>query len=511
MRAPLSWLRDFAPFPDDVGALRAALDDLGLVVEAVEHVGEGLGDVVVSRVLEISPIEGADKIRLVIVDAGGRAARDRVRRAQLRGGGPGPAGAGRRHPAGRLRDRAAQDARRRRPTGCSARAGARALRRRRRPARPGRRVAGRAGHAAHGGARPPSPTSSSTSRSRATVPTPGPSPGSPATWRAASAFRSPCPSRPSRPPSGWPVEAAATASVESPDLCPRLTVTVLDHVTVGPSPRLDRPAAAAGRHAPDQQRRRRVELRHARAGPAHPPLRPGAAARPRADACAGPGRARPSRRSTGWSARSACGGGASATPARTASSATPRARRSASAGSWAARRRRSPRRTTEVLLEAAYFAPMAIARTLQAPRPAHRGVGALRARLSTPGASSRRCGASASCWPRASPGSRWPTACSTCAARCPSRSSSRCRSPGCTARSASSSDARRSPGSSSRSASRSWSRPATTGGSTVVVPTNRPDVRREPYGVDDVIEEIARTFGYSNVPRHVPTWPQPGG
>ena len=45
---------------------------------------------------------------------------------------------------------------------------------------------------------------------------------------------------------------------------------------------------------------------------------------------------------------------------------------------------------------------------------------------------------------------------------------------------------------------------------TVLVPTNRPDVRPEPYGVDDVIEEVARTFGYSNVPRHVPTWPQPG-
>jgi len=57
VRAPLSWLRDFAPFPDDVGSLRDALDDLGLVVEAVEHVGEGLGDVVVSRVLEIRPIE----------------------------------------------------------------------------------------------------------------------------------------------------------------------------------------------------------------------------------------------------------------------------------------------------------------------------------------------------------------------------------------------------------------------------------------------------------------------
>jgi len=45
---------------------------------------------------------------------------------------------------------------------------------------------------------------------------------------------------------------------------------------------------------------------------------------------------------------------------------------------------------------------------------------------------------------------------------------------------------------------------------TVIVPTNRPDVRPEPYGADDVIEEIARLFGYSNVPRRVPTWPQPG-
>jgi phenylalanyl-tRNA synthetase beta chain len=45
----------------------------------------------------------------------------------------------------------------------------------------------------------------------------------------------------------------------------------------------------------------------------------------------------------------------------------------------------------------------------------------------------------------------------------------------------------------------------------IEVPTNRPDVRPEPFGVDDVIEEIARTFGYSNVPRHMPTWPQAGG
>ena len=96
MRAPLSWLRDFAPFPDDVGVLRDALDDLGLVVEAIEHVGEGLDDVVVGRVLEIRPIKGADKIRLTIVDGGGAEPLEIVCGAhQLRGGGPGAAGAGR--------------------------------------------------------------------------------------------------------------------------------------------------------------------------------------------------------------------------------------------------------------------------------------------------------------------------------------------------------------------------------------------------------------------------------
>ena len=43
MRAPLSWLRDFAPFPGDIGALRDALDDLGLVGEAVVSTGRPLG------------------------------------------------------------------------------------------------------------------------------------------------------------------------------------------------------------------------------------------------------------------------------------------------------------------------------------------------------------------------------------------------------------------------------------------------------------------------------------
>ncbi len=70
MRVPLSWLRDFAPFVGDPVDLAAALDDLGLVVEETEIVGEGLGDVVVARVDAIADIEGADRIRLVVVDDG---------------------------------------------------------------------------------------------------------------------------------------------------------------------------------------------------------------------------------------------------------------------------------------------------------------------------------------------------------------------------------------------------------------------------------------------------------
>src|SRR5579863_3830388 len=71
MRVPLSWLVDFAPFEGDPAELAATLDDLGLVVEEIQRVGEGLGDVVLARVLEIAAIPGADRIRRVTVDAGG--------------------------------------------------------------------------------------------------------------------------------------------------------------------------------------------------------------------------------------------------------------------------------------------------------------------------------------------------------------------------------------------------------------------------------------------------------
>ena len=70
MKAALSWLRDFAPFDGDPTELSAVLDDLGLVVEGVDRVGEGLESVVVARVDGIAAIEGADRIRLVTVDTG---------------------------------------------------------------------------------------------------------------------------------------------------------------------------------------------------------------------------------------------------------------------------------------------------------------------------------------------------------------------------------------------------------------------------------------------------------
>jgi phenylalanyl-tRNA synthetase beta chain len=70
MRTPLSWLRDFAPFDQDVATMAASLNDLGLVVEAIERVGEGLAEISVAAVRQVSPIEGADRIRRVVVDAG---------------------------------------------------------------------------------------------------------------------------------------------------------------------------------------------------------------------------------------------------------------------------------------------------------------------------------------------------------------------------------------------------------------------------------------------------------
>ena len=71
MLVPLSWLRDFAPdLGDDARALADTFNELGLVVDGIETVGKGLDDVVVARVLEVGPIAGADHIQRVALDAG---------------------------------------------------------------------------------------------------------------------------------------------------------------------------------------------------------------------------------------------------------------------------------------------------------------------------------------------------------------------------------------------------------------------------------------------------------
>ncbi len=72
MRVTKSWLAEFAPFDLDASEIAATLDDLGMVVEGVDEVGAGLGDdVIVARVLEIAGVPNADRVRKVTVDIGG--------------------------------------------------------------------------------------------------------------------------------------------------------------------------------------------------------------------------------------------------------------------------------------------------------------------------------------------------------------------------------------------------------------------------------------------------------
>jgi phenylalanyl-tRNA synthetase beta chain len=71
MLAPLSWLCDYAPFaPLPVDYLVGALSDLGLVVEGTARVGDDLPGVVVAEILAIRTHPNAERIRLVDVDAG---------------------------------------------------------------------------------------------------------------------------------------------------------------------------------------------------------------------------------------------------------------------------------------------------------------------------------------------------------------------------------------------------------------------------------------------------------
>ena len=75
MKVLLSWLREFAPFALEPLALGEVLSDLGTPVEEMVLLGQGLDGVVVARVLELRSHPNADKIQLVDVDAGDGQAR----------------------------------------------------------------------------------------------------------------------------------------------------------------------------------------------------------------------------------------------------------------------------------------------------------------------------------------------------------------------------------------------------------------------------------------------------
>lgn len=71
MKVLLSWLREFAPDIDgDPEHLAEVLSDLGLAVEELSHVGRGLDGIVVAEVLATRPHPDAGRIHLVDVDAG---------------------------------------------------------------------------------------------------------------------------------------------------------------------------------------------------------------------------------------------------------------------------------------------------------------------------------------------------------------------------------------------------------------------------------------------------------
>jgi phenylalanyl-tRNA synthetase beta chain len=70
MKVLSSWLHEFFGAPVDPADIAAAFDDLGTPVEEETRLGEGLDGIVVARVLDLGAHPNADKIQLVQVDRG---------------------------------------------------------------------------------------------------------------------------------------------------------------------------------------------------------------------------------------------------------------------------------------------------------------------------------------------------------------------------------------------------------------------------------------------------------
>ncbi|MFZ9397729.1 MAG: phenylalanine--tRNA ligase subunit beta [Ilumatobacteraceae bacterium] len=70
MKIVHSWLRDLAPLPDDVDAIAHTLSDVGLAVESVDRVGATVAGVITARVIRTERHPDAAKVHRVFLDIG---------------------------------------------------------------------------------------------------------------------------------------------------------------------------------------------------------------------------------------------------------------------------------------------------------------------------------------------------------------------------------------------------------------------------------------------------------
>ncbi|MGH9088305.1 MAG: phenylalanine--tRNA ligase subunit beta [Acidimicrobiales bacterium] len=501
MRVPLSWLRDFAPFPaGDPARLVEELDDLGLVVEAVERVGEGLEDVVVARIDEVAPIPGADRIRRVTVEAGDGpleivcgaanfAPGDLVPLAPVGAVLPGGFEIARRKMKGVVSDGMLCSGR---ELGLSDDQAGLLLLTEVEGARPGLPVAELLGvepdvvlEVTVEGNRPDAWSMAGVARDLA------------ARLRLPFTLPDPVPA----PDLGVPVGELASLQVETLDLCPRMVVRVLGDVSVGPSPRwLARRLVLAGmrpvNNVVDASNYVMLELGQ----PTHPYD---------LDRLQSPGllvrRARPdetvvtldgAERVLGTPGRGLGDAGEDCVISDAAG------RPVGIAGIMGGESSEIGGSTTRVLLEAAYFSPMAIARTSK--------------RLGLRTEASARFERGCDPWGVDRAVARFcelvgaPVATGTLEVRgAVSPRPRRVDVPLARVRTVLGVPFEPDEVAALLEPIGFGCEPA---GEVVVVsvPTNRPDVRDAPHGVADVVEEIARTYGYARLPRRQPSWPEPG-
>ncbi len=504
MRAPLSWLRDFAPFPDDTGVLTAALDDLGLVVEGIEQVGEGLEDVVVSLVTEIDAIKGADRIRRIVVDAGrgplvivcgafNFQVGDRVPLAPVGAVLPGGFSIGMRKMRGVESHGMLCSGR---ELGLSDDGAGLLVLGNEIEAPPGTPLTEALGLKADTvfditveGNRPDAWSLSGIARDLAA--------------RLGLPFSLPDPPAPVA--SGRPVSEAARAVVEDPDLCPRLTVSVLTDVVVGPSPEwIAQRLTLAGMRPINNVVDASNYVMLERGQPTHPYDLARLGGRGLIVRRARKGETLETldgvTRTLGLPGRSLGDTGEDCLICDGENVAV------GVAGIMGGASSEISGATTEVLLEAAYFTPMAIAQTSK--------------RLGLRTEASARFERGCDPWGIDAAVNRFVELVAESVPGlkvCDGLLDVRGDVPEPFTLDVPIARVQRQIGvalTGDEIAALLDPIGFTTGVGdgrlAVLVPTNRPDVRFAPYGIDDVIEEVARMFGYANVPRHTPTWPQPG-